>query len=336
MTTKIATARSFIACLIWISSSGSAVNDLHFWPTSVSVASPSDVQVLFAWPEFKVLLQTKGETSYLPAKISNALAKRLSLLFAPEKGEPIEVYFDEDKHEWGLSIPGGVQLRQENQKLLLIMEKQFSDCLSTLNEDDLVTMESVFYAPISLLDSDGKVKLSEHEKAVAKAMHARFQTDRCSGGKSLVPALLLERVHRFLSAIITGSWDSFGSNVERQAVLTELFRQLLFSKNGLWVRASLDTIRDFVEKRFVLGGKIKDESVLERDYESFIDFILMAKETSGLTIKQYVSIADQTGVHSLVDLFADFPIKKLISQGNLAVTNLHIGSQESTFFFKGE
>lgn len=151
-----------------------------------------------------------------------------------------------------------------------------------------------------------------------------------------IPARLREKIHSVLSVILSGSGNGFDSVSGIQLVFTKLFHKLLFSPNGLWVRTTLALMQEFIGKRLtLLGAVVKDKTVLERDYESFIDFVLMSKGSSGLAKEHYLSIAKATAIESIADIFKNFPIKQLIHKDILKVVNFHIGTHQSTFFFTG-
>lgn len=333
---KIKYSNTFLLAVfvILFSSSGLAAAEFHFWPTPIRIADPETSGVLFEWPDYEVILQTKDNATYTPAKISDELADQFTKTFALEEDSPIMVYQNKDRGEWGFRIPGGFRLRRENLKLLPAMEMHFSNCLSTLSEEDLIAVEEVLLSPLSFLGADG-VKLTDTHKAIAKTLQANFQANRCKDRVSEISDLLRERIRSFLSVILSDSEITRDSFVGRQLVLTQLFHDLLFSTNGLWVRTTLGLIKEFVEKRLLSSPVVKDKTSIERDYDSFIDFVLMSKDTSGLTKESYLTIADATGISSIIDIFNDFPLNQLVSNGNLIVINLHIGTHQSTLFFKG-
>src|SRR5688572_18679515 len=95
------------AIWLWLLSPmvSAADGDLHFWPTPITVSDPQSNGALFAWPEYNVILQTKGDATYAKARIDDGLAQHLSDKFAPGESSLIKIHRDAVAMTWGLTIP---------------------------------------------------------------------------------------------------------------------------------------------------------------------------------------------------------------------------------------
>lgn len=312
-----------------------ANDDLHFWPTAISVPNPEEHGALFMWPEYRVLLQTKNGSSYSPAHVDEILAAHLAELFTQGDNAVITQQRDQEARTWGLAIPGGERLREQNRELIPAMAEKFTACLATLTDEELALMKEVLYAPLSFLDPTGGVFINDEYKRVAAKLAFNFQTNRCENARISVPELVQKRSHYYLSVLLTGKADGIVEPSGSLLVITTLFRDMLFSAKGIWVRTTLAALQKFIDERLALLPALNDENLLEQDYENFLDFVLLSRHSNALSYAHYLSIAKAFGVDGIADVFKSFPLKQKIASGQVKVTHITLGSRSSTVFFAG-
>lgn len=305
--------------------------ELHFWPTLITTTSdPMSSGVLYTWPDYSVVLHTKKDTTYVPVKIDNAFAEQLSQFFVSDENSPVRVERNASLSMWGLTIPGGARLRSQNAALLAPMTKKFTECLSTLTDDERNLMEDVIAFPLSVIIG-GRVQLSPEHRAAAAAMFARFKTDRCIK----VSITLQKKTEKMLAVLLCG--DTQGTVLPTEIMAqTMLFQELLFSSQGIWVRITLAILQNFITERLIKIPSFEDQTVFEQDYLNFLDFVFTTKGSSNLTIEHYLSIANVLSLHTIADAFKSLPLKQLNENGHIVITTLHIGNQHSTLIRRGE
>lgn len=309
---------------------------LSFWPTAIVQQDPDSTGSLYAWPEFKVLLQNKSASSvFSPAEIDRLTAAQLTTLFAPKLGSAIEIMRDEANASWGMAIKGGSNLRQENLELLEPMVQSFISCLATGNEQEVDRMKEVIYAPHLLLSPSGGLNISEEQRQIANRMAANYERNRCEGGSASIPELVQNKVRQYFTVMLRGQGRDVEVTDGVLLVLTNLFKDLLFAPKGLWVRSVLAKIQEHITERMKSFPAVQDGSWLERNYDSFIDFVLLTKNQHGFNKHQYLNIAAACGVDDIGDAFKPFLLKQCLTSGQLLALHLHLGSNDSTHYLKG-
>jgi hypothetical protein len=310
--------------------------DWHFWPTAIKVVDANESGALFSWPEFRVLVQTKNGIAYSPAIVDDKVVRQLSVIFSPEVGSPVAVSRDSLSYSWGLTIPGGTQLRKENLALLEPMVEKFTACLRTLTLGDLDKIKEVMYSPLSWLDPESGVNLSDEHKQIASSMFASFKAHRCSSGTTAIPDLLRGQARHYLTLLLTGQNSGEDTSVASQLVIATLFHDLLFSVQGLWVRTALSLLQDFIAQRLAKSPALKNTHCLAHDYESFIDFVLVAKDSCGIAKDQFLAIAKATNIDGIADAFKPFYLSRYMSERQLFMINLQLATYKSSYFLSGE
>lgn len=327
-----------IFAVMWLSSSLSFAlqSDFHLWPTLISVANPEETGVLFSWPEYQVILKTKNESGYSNATVNSAMADYLTKQFTPAEDSPIEIYRDVASSTWGLTIPGGPILREENRELLAAMAEKFITCLSTLSLAELYALDAVITTPLNYLSGAGGEGLNPSHHEAAATLLKNFEKNRCAttANVAAINKTLRTGVNDFLAAFLTGKGNSLYTLPGTQRVLASLFKDFLFSSKGLWVRVTLAHIQDFVEKQMA-NAPFLETSFVERDYDSFVDFVLLTKDTTKLTLAHYLAIAQAMQVNTVADAFKLFPLMRAFTSDRFRVVNMQIGSRKATFFVGG-
>lgn len=324
------------AWLMLCGSSRAAPTELHFWPTPVIQHNPEEEGTLYGWPHLKVILQNKDAAgSYSPAAIDGLLAFRLNAMFLLSSESIFHTFYDESKAQWGFNIPGGSQLRTVNQEMLEPMLQSFVSCLSALSEPELSILEPVFYAPNSLISHNGTLMLDQELKDVVSKMTANYYTDRCSKSQTSVPNTIKNRSRSYLSALLLGIDNIVEVNHGTLLVLTSLYSELFFSANGLWVRVALSKIQELVSARLATLAPVIDDSWLEKNYSSFLDYILLTRNIQGFNKHHYLDLAEACGIKNISDIFRKFPLKEMLERKEISILHLSIGKTRSTIFVKG-
>ncbi|HXW53778.1 MAG TPA: hypothetical protein VEL47_06710 [Myxococcota bacterium] len=309
--------------------------DLYFWPTPVVTYESERTGLLYAWPDFKLILQTKDEKSrYAPALVDDALAKKLGILFATTADSPIRIFNDASLKMWGLAIPGGSNLPHVNESFLEAMVGAFVSCLRSLEQNEADRIKEILNAPNSLIARAGEVLLDDYDKEIGNKMYENYRTTRCGTKKAVLPALLETKSRSYLTRLIVGNAETLVPTDGDLLVITTLFHDLLFAKNGLWVRAALGKIREFIEGRMAAYPGINDVSWLAKDYTSYVDAVLLTHRRFGLSKTQYLNLGEICGVDSKKDAFKTCPLKRLNDAGQFSIVNLFIDSLKATFFFR--
>jgi hypothetical protein len=315
----------------------SSKNTYSFWPTAVSVADPDTTGLAWSWPEYKVLIQQQTEQGvYVPSKFSPTLAKGLSDIFAPAAGAPIKVEYDASTMQWGLHIPGG-EARPENEVLVAPFADAFANCLKTLNDAEASLMIQVVYSPASFLDAGrGEAKFTPDYTAAAAKMAANYRSNRCDGGTTEIPNLAKTTSRKHVSALLTGQSDSLGSMNGSLLPLAQLHKELFFSSKGIWVRITLAEIQKHIKERLVKYPSLANTDWTRSDYKTFLDFVLMTRDNSGLTKDQYLFLANGCGIKEVAQIFSEFPLKQCIAQQKVGLLPIQLGNDQGLLFLKGD
>lgn len=323
-------ARLALSFMVLGGSAQAAQVDWHFWPTPVTLENPEESGFLYTWPEYRVLLQEKNaQGTYTPAAISDALAGELSRLFKPASGSVIQIARDATAKTWGLEIPGGHALRSENSQLLQPIAQDFVSCLSTLTPDELTEMKLVLMQPGTFVTT-----LDQGKMDIAAKMFENYKANRCQNGTTTVPNLTKSEVEMYLTVLLTGATDARVTDGDL-LVLTRLYHDLLFATQGLWVRVTLATLKAHIAG--AMGGFPVPlrQDWLNSDYSSFVDFVLLTRDTSGLSKAQYLDLASLCGMNSVSQIFSTFALKQCSTQGRVSMIHVVLGASRAVYFVKG-
>lgn len=314
------------------SSLEAAVSELHFWPTPVVPYDHERDGGLFGWPEFQVTLHQKNNAgSYTEAAIDDDMARSLNIIFAPKAGSPIQTVRGESSSSWGVTIPGGSALSEANAQLIDPMLTDFIACLGTLDEGKLDRMKEVIYQPASFIANNG-VALDQDQTNIAAEMYATYQGSRCKNSRMVVPELMKSKSRIYLTAMLTGNRTAESSE-GALLVLSTAFKDLLFGAKGLFVRVALAKIQGFLTERLKVFPALPQGDWFSRNYESFIEYILLTEEEEGFSKEHYLRLGEACGIKTLNDAFKPFPLKSMIADGTLRVITLNLGTTQSTHFF---
>lgn len=308
---------------------------LYFWPTPIKQSSVSDSRMPFLWPDYQVLLHDRDDKKkYTCAAITEQSSCYLSNLFHPEDDSPIKIVRDGRLKFWGLEIPGGSIQRDANIRLLEPISGYFFACLGTLDEHELEKIERVFYVPEPFLVEPGLEFDSEYFKIAAK-LYSNFQNNLCAENKNEVPSLLKNKIKVILEAMLFKPSQSIMTDAAI-VTFTVLFNKILFSSNGLWMKVTLEEIKNFVLRRIENFPEINELAWAQRNYESFLDFIILTRQNTPLHKYQYITISRALGLNQAQQLFDQFPLSQLVTSNRISIINLNIGNKTSTHFVPGE
>lgn len=326
-----AIAGLILPSLVLVGGARAAQVDRHFWPTPVTLEDPEETGYLWAWPEYQILLQEKdAQGRYWPAAIGDNFADELGRIFKPASGSVIRIVRDATAKTWGLEIPGGHVLRAENSQMLQPMALDFVNCLSTLAADELAEMKQVLNLPRSFVND-----LDQRKKDIAARMLSNYKADRCQNGATPVPDLTKSEVKRYLTTLLTGESD--GRVLDGDLlVLTSLYHDLLFATEGLWVRGTLAVLRAFIVAAMSDFPMPTRQAWLDVDYSSFVDFVLLTRDNSGLSKAQYLELASICGVSLVNQVFSPFPLKQCSTQHRVVVVRLVLGTATAVHFVRDQ
>lgn len=325
-------------CSMVLSTAAQAAQvNLYFWPGPITQEDPTSSGSLYAWPSYEVLLQNKSTQGvYSPAIISDSMATELALRFKADAGSPIKIMRDGSTKTWGLSIPGGSELAASNQTLLEPMLQGFANCLASLTSDELDRMKEVIYAPLTFLDSSsGTVRFDEEQRRIAAKMYETYKNKRCEGGTTVVPELTKKTSRRYFNTLLTGLNPDASVTDGSLLVLTNLYKDLLFASKGLWIRVTLAELQTFIGDVLARFPSLANTDWLDKDYSSFVDFVLLTRDKSGLSKDQYLKLANACGVDAVSQIFSSFPLKQCSNQNRLQVVHLFLNTSEAVLFLGG-
>lgn len=305
--------------------------ELYFYPTSITNFAEG---YLYAWPSFKVLLHDKDQNgAYRPAVINDIMANELDMLFKPTTDSPVNLYRDQTQGYWGFNVTGGARLKKENALMADFMTSAFLSCVSTLELDEISQILGVAYSPASYVAPDGSVNVTA-EMTIAQKMFDNYKNDQCSEGSSVVPELLKKKVSAILTQLLTGTSDSTVMTDGEIMVFTTVWNKLLFSPQGLWVRAVLSHIKTVVENQIKDFPFVDNSDVLNKDYESFVDVVLSNGRNGLMSKEQYLGIAKICGINSALSSFKACPLNSLSQSGRIEDVTLVIGDKKASYYFK--
>lgn len=312
-----------------------AARNLVFWPTSINEIDKNKTGTLYAWPEFSVLLHEKtGPSQYEPAVINQAIVDELSLIFKPPNNSPI-ILNDRNTGHFGLRIAGGATLIKNNQHLLTPMLKGFLDCLKVLDVNELDRVKEIIYSPHSFILPTGKIIGTEDHVNIARKMFHLYRQNRCASGSIGIDERTAVHVKNILLTLLVGKHD--GEKIIHDGsllIFTTIFDDLLFAKDGLWVRAVLLMIREFVENTLSQFPSLSDTNVLARNYNNYLDVILSTRKQKQLSKGHYLSLGAICNIRRAADVFLPCPLNQLFETNQIEVLNLTIDATHSTHFVR--
>jgi hypothetical protein len=310
--------------------------DMYFWPTAVTNNYDSE-SYLYGWPNFKVLLQTKNDKgNYYPAEIDEHISNQMNLIFRQEVDSPIRIFRDNISGHWGLYIPGGSALSINNIQLLRLMVDKLLACMRSLSQEEFNRLSRVFYSPGSYISPAGSIDIDKPQQMVAAKLFEKIKSNTCSEETGVIPDLFEKRISAYFAQLLTGKNEQITVTDGELLVVTTLFRDILFSPHGLWVKAALAKIKEHINNQMEQYPIHKDKTWFGQNYQSFIDFVLLTKNHHRLSKNQYLDVAKVCGINSLIKVFDSCNLLDLIEEEKIITLTLEIGLKKSMHIFKRE
>lgn len=325
-----------LAIIAWmmLSFNANAIkSEMHFWPTPIKAHDTERDGTLFGWPHFSVLLSEKlNDGNYAPAQIDNQLKEKMDDFFPLEPDDVIERFYDPSTAQWGFRISGGNRLKPQHKQMIEPITQAFILCLNSLSSEQIHEIKTVFYAPATHLPGGENYARPQLQQAV-NAMETNYKKNRCSKKNFNTPDLVKDKINLYISNMIDSSLARPSITDGEFLVFTNTFHDFLFSKDGVWVRTALKKIHEFLEKAIKNHPSIEDKQWLNKNYESFIDYILLTFKQSGYDKNHYLSIARKFKITSIFDMFNNLKIKDSIDSGHINIIDIYIAKIKSNYLF---
>ncbi len=308
---------------------------LLFLPTPITTNPSTDPENPYSWPSFKLVLHEKAGDQLLPAAVDGHLLERLEAVFPAGDDGLIQKINGPEAGGWGLEIPGGSKLRSENILLKDDMTRDFGKCLAVLSEREVELVKSVLYNLDDTMNMLGEVRLSEETSTAIQTMQNQYAKDRCATAAGALPSYTIALIDRFMNRLLSGSDPSDSISDQDLIALTQIFKGLLFSNEGLWVRVSLERMQSKLATNLQKTAEAKQLDWLSKPFSGFVDFVVATRKVSGLSKEDYLTLANSCGVSDVSAIFSDFLVENCRQSQKLQLVDIAVGDSKGLVLLPG-
>lgn len=304
---------------------GSPRRQLAFLPSEVTETASTDSENPYSWPSFQVTLQEAAGEQWVPAEISGALRERLEAAFALPNESLLQAVKGTSGELRGFEIPGGSNYKKEYLQLQGDMSRDFARCLALLGEREIELVKSVMYNLSEAISILGEVNLNAETLAAVQTMTENYRQSRCAGNPGPLPDYTLALIDRFMGRLLSGEDPSDAISDQDLIALTQVFKDFIFSSEGLWVRVSRDKIQSEVTQRLQQLARIDQLDWVSKPFIGFVDFVVATRGSSGLTREDYLTLAESCGVNDVMAIFSDFSVEACHQSERLDIVDIVYG-----------
>ncbi|WP_027708169.1 hypothetical protein [Zooshikella ganghwensis] len=303
---------------------GQTETDTHyeFWNRPVEISRNPDV--LYFPPKVAVTLVDQNKQ---PVQISHRLYQLLSSNL--EDYFPGVVVDDFVDNYWDIKVQP--QVGENNSIFLPYFMQMTVACMKSLT-----VLDDAFELEKAIIDSDEYVANAGDVEQVIKALLGKYQPiankmlqaykkDRCdlSNNNYRMAPVVQERLMLVLEKVLKGKNDFRVSSADL-FVFSKTFESFYFGSQGLWVRKSLNLLKETLTSTLGKFTSIASISAFEKEHDSFWQFL---RETS-LVDQEIKNITDYCVVNT-DDLFQPFSFTDCKAQSPLMLIKLTLGNQSS-------
>lgn len=308
---------------------------LSFLPSEVMSTAPTDSENPYSWPSFQVVLHEAEGEQWKPARIESPLRERLETVLALDANSLIKPVRGENGELWAFEIPGGSTFKKEYLQLQGDMSRDFRACLATLTEREIELVKNVLYNLGETMNIMGELNLSAETLTAVQTMSKNYQQDRCAAGTRELPDYTQALIDRLMARLLSGEDPSDAISDQDLIAMTQVFKDLLFSSEGLWVRVSRERIQSELTARLQQLAKVDQLDWVNKPYVGFVDFVIATRGASGLTREDYLTLAQSCGVDDVMAIFSDFSVAACQQKESLDLVDISYGDVKGLLLFPG-